>query len=138
MNAPILSPELFWLTLTAAMTAVMWVPYILRLIGEMGVIPALMDRFHDTPLKAAWAQRAKRAHANAIENLVVFAALALTVHVAGFGNSTTALACEIYFYVRAAHYVVYVAALPLVRTLLFIAGVACQATLVGVLLGTIH
>lgn len=135
MTAPLLSPELYWLTLTALMTAMMWVPYILQLIAEMGVFPALMDRFHDTPLKAAWAQRAKRAHANAVENLVVFAALVLAVHASGSGNSLTALTCQIYFFVRAAHYVVYVSALPLVRTLLFVAGVGCQLVLAGVLLG---
>ncbi|MBY0427824.1 MAG: MAPEG family protein [Alphaproteobacteria bacterium] len=138
MNAPLLSPELYWLTLTALMTAMMWVPYILQLIAEMGLFPALMDRFHDTGLKAGWAQRAKRAHANAVENLVVFAALVLAVHGSASGNSLTALACQIYFFARAAHYVVYVAALPLVRTLLFAVGVGCQVALAGVLLGYFH
>lgn len=138
MNTPILSPELFWLTLTATMTALMWVPYILRLIIQMGVFAVLKDRSADTQLTAVWAQRAKRAHYNAVENLVVFAALVLTVQLAGFGNSITALACQVYFYARAAHYVVYLLGIPTLRTLTFIAGAACQLTLAGVLLGYIH
>ena len=138
MDAPLLSPELRWLTYTALMTALLWVPYVLQLIREMGIVPALMDRFHDTPLKAAWAQRAKRAHTNAVENLVVFAALVFAVHGSASGTTLTAAACEIYFTARAAHYVVYVAALPLVRTLLFVVGVGCQVALAGVLLGVFH
>lgn len=138
MQTPALSPELFWLTATALMTATMWVPYIVRQIIQLGPIQALTDRFGDTVLSASWAQRAKRAHYNAVENLVVFAALILIVHSAGFGNSTTALAAQIYFYARAAHYVVYLLGLPFLRTACFLVGVACQFMLGGVLLGYIH
>ncbi len=137
-TAPALSPELFWLTLTALMTAAMWVPYILRLIVQLGPLKTFTDRSADTPLMATWAQRAKRAHYNAIENLVVFATLALTVNFSGVGNSTSALACEIYFYARAAHYVVYMLGVPFLRTLAFMVGVACQFTLGGILLGFIR
>jgi len=35
---------------------------------------------------------------NAVENLVVFAPLAIAVQVTGSGNAVTALACEIYFW----------------------------------------
>jgi uncharacterized MAPEG superfamily protein len=137
LTVPALSPELYWLTLTAVLTAVMWVPYIIQLIAQMGVFTAFFDRFHETAHTARWAQRAKRAHHNAVENLVVFSALVLTLSISGFGNSLTALACQIYFYVRAAHYVVYVLAFPVIRTLLFLAGVACQMVIAGTLLGLI-
>ncbi|MDX1921557.1 MAG: MAPEG family protein [Alphaproteobacteria bacterium] len=138
MTTPSLSPELFWLTLTALMTAAMWVPYIARLIIQLGPVQAFTDRFGDTVLSAHWAQRAKRAHYNAVENLVVFATLVLIVNFSGFGNSTSALACQIYFYARAAHYVLYTLGVPFLRTLSFIVGVACQFTLGGILLGYIH
>ena len=60
---------LAWVTL---FTAAMWVPYILAHISNVGLVPALTYRADDTPLPA-WAERAKRAHSNAIENLVPFA-----------------------------------------------------------------
>jgi uncharacterized MAPEG superfamily protein len=135
---PILSPELYWLTATALLTSVLWIPYIISLVAQMGVIPGVMDRFHETEQTAKWAQRAKRAHNNAVENLVVFAALVLTVQFSGFGNSLTAQVCQIYFFARVAHYIVYVLALPLVRTLAFVVGFACQLTLAGVLFGIIR
>lgn len=114
-----MSPELTWVAATALITALMWVPYILSLIGQMGVINALSDGEHDTKLEAAWAQRAKRAHINAVENLVIFAPLAIGVHVAGAGNSTTAAACAVFFFARLAHYGIYTLGLPWVRTPVF-------------------
>ncbi len=53
-----MTPELTWLTATALITALMWVPYILMLIGQMGLVAALTDPHHDTQVDARWAQRA--------------------------------------------------------------------------------
>jgi len=76
-----LSAELTWLVWTALLTALLWIPYILKLLSEQGVTNALMDGEHVAPPRAAWAQRAKRAHTNAVENLVVFAPLVLAGNV---------------------------------------------------------
>lgn len=129
------SPELFWLTLVALLTALLWVPYILQLIMQMGVMGALMDAQGEHPHKAQWALRAKRAHYNAVENLVVFAPLALAVHALGAGTAATALAAAVYFWARLAHYGFHLFALPVVRTLAFLAGWACQLVLAFTLLG---
>jgi len=77
-----MSAELHWLAATAIFTALLWIPYILALLGQMGVGAGLMDGEHATKLDAPWAQRAQRAHANAVENLAVFAALVITLHLA--------------------------------------------------------
>lgn len=130
-----LSPELYWLSATALLTALMWVPYTLQLIGKMGTVSAFWDPYHETPITSRWGQRAKRAHVNAVENLTIFAPLALAVHGAGLGNATTAAACAAYFTARAAHYAVYVLAVPLARSLLFLVGVGCQIILAARLLG---
>ena len=124
-----LTPELMWLTAVAAMTAVFWMPYAAALMLQTGPVDALMDGEHDMQLDPPWARRAKRAHANAIENLVVFASLVLAVQLADAGNAATALACAVYFFARAVHYVVYTAGVPVARTLSFLAGFACQLTL---------
>ena len=47
--------------------------------------------------------RAVRAHLNAVENLAVFAPLALAVHVTGAGTPLTAAASMTYFAARALH-----------------------------------
>ncbi|MEM1382466.1 MAG: MAPEG family protein [Pseudomonadota bacterium] len=129
-----MSPELYWLAATALMTAVLWVPYILVVLAEMGPVTALTQRIGDAPPKAAWAARSQHAHRNAVENLVVFAPLALGVHLAGVGTETTAFACMAFFSLRAAHYVVYMAGIPVVRTVIFFGGVICQIVLAVTLL----
>jgi uncharacterized MAPEG superfamily protein len=121
-----MTPELKWLAATALFTGLVWVPYILALLGQMGVGKALMDGQHATPLDAPWAQRAKRAHANAVENLVVFAALVIVLHLAEAATSLTATAAFVFFLSRIGHWGVYVLGLPLIRTLLFAVGFACQ------------
>ncbi|PWE16915.1 hypothetical protein DDZ18_09375 [Marinicauda salina] len=129
------SPELFWLVLVTLLTALLWVPYILQLMAQMGPVGALMDAEGLHPHEAKWAQRAKRAHYNAVENLVVFAPLAITVHALGVGDGLTAGAAAVYFFARLAHYLFHVLGLPVVRTLAFLAGWVCQLALAFRLLG---
>ena len=72
----------------------------------------------------------KAGHANAVENLVVFATLVLIANAAGVSNATTVLACEIYFWARLVHIIAYTFAVPWVRTLAFTVGFFCQAAIV--------
>lgn len=67
----------------------------------------------------AWADRARRAHANLVENLVVFAALVVAAQVAGKTNDWTALGAQLFFWGRVGHVVTYVAGLVPWRTLVF-------------------
>ena len=129
-----MTTEIYWLTATAVMTALLWVPHILSLIFQMGFWPALMDGEHETPLASRWAQRAQRGYNNAIANFAVFAPLALAVPMVGAGTELTGLACMMYFFIRLGHYVVYALGLPLIRTLLFFAGVGCQLVLAHALI----
>jgi len=130
-----MSSELFWVAATALITALMWVPYILSLLGQLGIVAALSDGNAGTAPSAVWAQRAKRAHTNAVENLVVFAPLAIGIHVAGLSSGTTATACAVFFFTRLVHYLVYTAGIPFVRTLSFAVGWLCQMVLALALLG---
>ena len=130
-----MTPELTWVAAMALITALMWLPYILALIGQMGIGGALADTEHDTQLEAAWARRCKRAHANAVENLVVFAPLAIGIHVAGLGSGATATACAVFFYARLAHYAVYTLGVPYLRTPLFAVSWVCLIVLALTLLG---
>lgn len=134
---PVLTPELYWLVLTTVMTGLFWIPYILQRILENGALQALLDPQGLTHMNAPWAQRMMRAHQNAVENLVIFAPLVLALHATGANTSVTTTACIVYFFARAAHFFIYTLAIPLFRTVAFIAGFAAQMVLALTLLGII-
>ena len=132
-----LSPELYWLVLTTVMTGLFWIPYLLERINSHGLGNAVWDPLGTTDTDAPWARRMMRAHRNAVENLVIFAPLALTVHVTGSGTAATATACLVYFGARATHYVVYTLAVPVLRVVAFAVGVGAQMVLALNLLGAL-
>ena len=125
--------ELNYLVLVTALTAVLWVPYILNRVAVRGIADAVGYPENPKP-QAAWATRLQKAHGNAVENLVVFAALVLAAHAAGISNETTMFAAKMYFWARLVHVVAYTLAWPWVRTLAFAAGFASQATFAWLLL----
>lgn len=130
-----MSTEIFWLGLTLLVTALMPFPYVLNRMAVRGLAGTLANpRPEDAPL-ASWAQRAQRAHANAVENLVVFAPAALAVHVLQRGDGLTAAACATYFFARLLHYAVYTAGVPGLRTLAYFAGWGATVALVARVLG---
>ncbi len=110
--------ELEMLAWTAAVTLLMWAPYILAHIVNVGPVAALTYRADGTP-GPAWATRAKKAHYNAIENLAPFAAIVIVAHLAGVSNEATQFAAVAYFWLRVAHYCFYVSGIPFTRTLTF-------------------
>ena len=132
-----MSKEIFWLAATTLMTGLFWLPYVLDRIAVRGLIGALANPADTDAPQSAWAQRAMRAHANAVENLVIFAALVLSVVVLERGSELTALACLGYFLARLTHFFVYTAGIPVLRTLTFAAGWAAQVALVLVLFGVL-
>jgi uncharacterized MAPEG superfamily protein len=125
--------ELMYLVWVTTLTAVMWIPYILNRIMMRGITVAVGYPVNPKP-QSPWAQRMQAAHANAVENLIVFAALVLVAQDAGVSNSTTVTACMIYFWARVAHLAAFTLALPWVRTLAFAVGFFCQITLAAQLL----
>ena len=125
-----MSKELFWLTLTAAMTGLFWLPYVLDRIMVRGLMGAMANPSPSAPPQSRWAERQMRAHANAVENLIVFAPLVLTANALGISTGATATACAVYFWARLAHDLVFTLGIPVARTLAFAAGFAAQAVLV--------
>ena len=123
------SAELTYAALSAGLAGVLWVPIIVNRLLEMGPWRALKNPEPDVRPEADWAYRLASAHRNAIENLVVFAPLALTVHVLGFGTALTAAAAMAFFWSRVAHALIYTFGIPLVRTIAFVVGFAAQVVL---------
>ncbi len=81
-----------------------------------------------------WAGRAKRAHSNMIENMVLFAALVLITAVAGKASAMTAMGAMIFFWARLAYAVIYVAGIPWLRTLAWFVSVIGMAMIAWELL----
>jgi uncharacterized MAPEG superfamily protein len=132
-----MSAEIHWLSLTLAATALFWAPYVLNRMAVRGLLGTVSNpSVNDAPL-AEWAQRAQKAHENAVENLVVFAPAVLAIQVLGRGDSLSATACALYFYSRIAHYIVYTAGIPWLRTLAFFGSWIGTAMLVARLLGVL-
>lgn len=128
-----MTPEVTSLTWVAALSAVIWVPYVLNVIMVRGLVDAVGYPEDPKPM-APWATRMKAAHYNAVENMVLFATLVLVAHAAGISNQTTVLVCEVYFWARLVHLVAYTLGIPWIRTLAFVTGwVACVALLVELL-----
>lgn len=130
-----LTPELYWLTLVTLATAAMWIPYMLARIVTRGMLRTMGNPDPSLPADPAWAQRAQRAHTNAIENLVVFAPLVLVATLIGVSTPATIFAAKLYFFARLVHYCVYAAGIPVVRTLAFLAGFVAIVMFASAILG---
>lgn len=130
-----MTTELYYLTLTALFTAVIWVPIIANRLLEMGPWAALKNPQPDVRPEADWAYRLASAHRNAVENLVIFAPLSLAIQTLGLSTPATAAASGVFFAARVAHAVIYTFGIPLLRTIAFFIGFVCQILLAGHLLG---
>jgi uncharacterized MAPEG superfamily protein len=110
-----MKPELTLLVWSVALT------FLQVLVATAGAtlqvgLPLLAGNREKMPEFTGWAGRAQRAHANMIENLVLFAALVLVAVVAGKTNPTTLLGAQIFFAARVAYAIVYYAGIPWLRT----------------------
>lgn len=130
-----MSFELKWLIYTILLTSMLWPPYVLNRIKTRGLKAALGYPTPSTPPHSPWAERAMKAHANAVENLVLFAPIVLAVHLLDISTQATRTAVVVYFGVRIIHYFVYMFAIPVVRVLAFAVGWMATLILVFSALG---
>ena len=128
------TPELYALTTISGATALMWVPYVMARMITHGVMRAIGTPGAGYPIDAPWVDRARRAHLNAIENLAVFAPLVLVAAIIEVSTKATVLSVQIYVVARLAHYVIYTAGIPIVRTIAFLAGAIATVVIAAVLL----
>jgi uncharacterized MAPEG superfamily protein len=117
-----MSTDLKYLAFTALLTASLWIPYVVAQVMSNGPLqPANYVDPTQRPLPA-WGKRADRVYINAIETFAPFAALVILIQLAGKANGTTAFLTMSFFWLRVAHAVVYWAAIPYVRTIIFTLG----------------
>ena len=120
--------ELLYLVYVTVLTGLLWVPYILDRMMKWG-LAGTVGYPENPPPQSPWAQRMLKAHKNAVENLVVFAALVLAAHALGVSTGAIATAAIVYFWARVVHVIAYTMAIPWVRTLAFAVGFFAQAAI---------
>ncbi len=127
--------ELYWLTLTAVMTSMFWLPYLIDRVNVRGVMGAFGNPGPDAPRHSDWAERTMAAHRNANENLILFAIAVLALHLTSTGTGLTAMAAMVMFFARAAHFILQALGIPVLRTMAFLIGWVCFLIMVSTALG---
>lgn len=79
--------------------------------------------------------RADRAAMNTLENFVVFAALALTAHVAGVDGERVAQGATLFFWARVVFLTSYLLGIKYVRTAAWVGGIVGDSMIVAAMLG---
>jgi uncharacterized MAPEG superfamily protein len=117
-----MSTDLKYLALTALLTASLWIPYVVAQVRTNG--PLRPENFVDPTQRPMppWGKRADRAYLNAVENLAPFAVMVILIQLTGKANATTAFLAASFFWLRVAHAVVFWAAIPYIRTIVFTLG----------------
>lgn len=121
-----LTPDLKYLLFAVILT------FVQMLIAAMGAnqqvgLPALAGNREGLPELTGWAGRAKRAHLNMIENMVLFTALVLIAQVAGKADAMTTMGAAIFFWARLVYAGIYLAGISWVRTVAWFVSVIGMA-----------
>ena len=117
-----MTPDLTYLAYTAILTAALWIPYVVSQVATNGFLTP-KNYVDPTPRPVPpWGKRADRTYLNAVESFAPFAALVLVAHFAGKANAMTAFWAALFFWMRVTHAVVYLCAVPYIRTLVFTVG----------------
>ena len=111
-----MSPDLKYLLFSVVLAFVQVLIAAMTAQGQVG-LPTLAGNRDELPTLTGLAGRARRAHFNMVENLVLFTALVLIAAVAGKANATTAMGAAIFFWGRLAHAIIYLIGVPWLRTL---------------------
>lgn len=117
-----MSPDLRYLAYTAMLTASLWLPYVIAQVTINGLLTP-QNYVDPTPRSLPfWGKRADRAYLNAVETFAPFAILVILIQITGKANAMTAFWSACFFWLRVAHAIVYLAAIPYVRTIVFVLG----------------
>ena len=103
-----MKPELLYLTLTALLTGILWIPVVIGYVSARGPLTPVAYRVAPTSSLPDWVNRANRAHQNAVENLAPFAAVVLVAQAVGMSSALTQICAAVYFYARLAHALIHV------------------------------
>ncbi len=117
-----MTTDLKMLVASAMLTMAVVAPYGLYMWSRWPLGVVLGNRDSDLPELPAWAQRARRAQQNLLENFPHFAAFVVAANLAGLDNGLTALGASIFFWARLVHAVSYVTGVWRLRAPAYFAG----------------
>lgn len=122
-----MTPDLTYLAYTAMLTAALWIPYVISQVKTNG--PLTPDNYTNPAQRPVplWGKRADRTYLNTVETFAPFAALVIVAALAGKANAMTAFWAMGFFWLRLAYAIVYLLAVPYLRTILFTLGFVCVA-----------
>ncbi len=117
-----MSTDLKYLAFTAMLTASLWIPYVVAQVMTNGFLSP--QNYVDPAPRPVplWGKRADRVYLNAVETFAPFAALVILVQITGKADAMTAFWTQAFFWLRVAHAIVYWAAIPYIRTVIFTLG----------------
>jgi len=110
-----MTPDLKLLLWMVALTFLQVVVAALGANGQVG-LGTLAGNRDNVPELTGFAGRAQRAHRNTLENLPLFIALVLLAHIAGKADGSALLGAQLFFWGRVAHWLIYLAGIPWLRT----------------------
>jgi len=115
-----MTPDLKILVWTVVLA---FVEVLVAVLGaQVGLGPLAGNRDEVPPL-TGFAGRATRAHRNMMESLPLFIALVLVAQIAGKTSAMTLLGAHLFFWGRLAHWLIYLAGIPWLRTLAWLVSV---------------
>jgi len=117
-----MTPDLKLVVWSVALTFVEVLVAVLAAQAQVGLGVLAGNRDGLAPL-TGFAGRAQRAHWNMLESLPFFIALALIAQIAGRANATTLTGCELFFWGRLAHWLIYIIGIPWLRTIAWVVSV---------------
>jgi uncharacterized MAPEG superfamily protein len=118
-----MTTELQMLVLASLLSVALAFPPLIALIVHRGLAYAAGNRDENLALPT-WGTRAERAQKNLLANLPAFGALVLVAAAAGVSNEATVWGAQMFFWARVAHAIIYVAGIPYVRAVAFIASLS--------------
>ena len=110
-----MTPDLKYLLFSVILTFVQVLIAAATANQQVG-LPALAGNREGLPAFSGIAGRARRAHINMLENMVLFTALVVIAAAAGKANALTAMGAMIFFWARLAYAIVYLIGVPWLRT----------------------
>lgn len=127
----------YYLGLSAVLTILLWIPYILARVAVWG-IPVFLSNYPEgfpakQPAQPLWALRAQRAHLNMVETLPAFIAVVLGAGLL-LGDDAVAVQnvvfwSQVFFWSRVFHAVVYTLGVPYLRTPVYLVSWASILTI---------
>lgn len=112
----------YYLALSGLLTVLLWTPYIVGRLFVWG-LPTFLTNYPENfpkeePETPLWMDRAKRAHLNMVETMPAFIAVVVAAGLLGNTENAVTVAqwAQIFFFARIAHAIVYILAIPALRT----------------------